>query len=103
MLRLQLLAALLAKPHAPPESAPAPSGRHRAAHARTQGAADGRPRNFSIERLDEAGARYLDDMCYIKRRGYQEGAKLEAGLTTLMPELKGELPRMARSLVVPRR
>ena len=49
--------------------------------------------------IDNALARYLDDLCYIKRKGYNEGSKCYSGMTHLWPELKQYLVLSARSLM----
>lgn len=51
------------------------------------------------EQVDWALARHLDDLCYQQRRGFHVGSALYSGLTALFPEMRGRLPRSARSLM----
>ena len=63
---------------------------------------DARMHGYPLNTSDELGnglARYLDDLCYTQKVGFEQGAKTYSGITHLAPEWKDKLPRAARSLM----
>jgi hypothetical protein len=52
----------------------------------------------STFQFDSALSNYLDDLCFIRHKGFQSAANTYSGITYLAPELKDHLPLSARSL-----
>ena len=53
----------------------------------------------TADEIDVAMAHYLNDLCYLKHKGFAEGSKLLSGFMAFFPEFKGHLPLAARSVV----